>query len=86
MFREDDSFHVSTPVFNAVPPDMFQMSAPTETFPGSPYSVCRDLKTFTPEEKDSNGSINVAFTTKDEKTNGQGEEEKEKDTNENTFI
>lgn len=85
MFREDDSFHVSTPVFNAAPPDMFQMSAPTETLPGAPYSICRDLKTFTPEEKDSNGSINIAFTSKDEKTNDQ-EEDKEKDTNENTFI
>lgn len=85
MFREDDSFHVSTPVFNAAPPDMFQMSAPTETLPGAPYSICRDLKTFTSEEKDSNGSINIAFTTKDEKTNDQ-EEEREKDTNENTFI
>lgn len=47
MFREDDSFHVSTPVFNAAPPDMFQMSAPTETLPGAPYSICRDLKVST---------------------------------------
>lgn len=85
MFREDDSFHVSTPVFNAAPPDMFQMSAPTETLPGAPYSICRDLKTFTSEEKDLNGSLNIAFTTKDETTNGQ-EEEREKDTNENTFV
>lgn len=84
MFREDDSFHVSTPMFNPVAPDMFQMSAQTEILPGAPYGGSRDLKTFSPEEKDSNGSINVAFT-KDEKTNGQ-EEEKEKDANENTFI
>ena len=47
MFREDDSFHVSTPGFNAAPPDMFQMSAPTETLPGAPYSICRDLKVST---------------------------------------
>lgn len=47
MFREDDSFHVSTPVFNAASPDMFQMSAPTETLPGAPYSICRDLKVST---------------------------------------
>ena len=44
-------------------------------------------QTFTSEEKDPNGSINIAFTTKDEKTNGLEEEkDKDKDTNENTFI
>lgn len=47
MFREDDSLHVSTPMFNPVPPDMFQMSATTETLSGAPYSGSRDLKVST---------------------------------------
>lgn len=47
MFREDDSFHVSTPMFNPVAPDMFQMSAQTEILPGAPYGGSRDLKVST---------------------------------------